>query len=180
MASVAGSAPHERLEALHRTREEELAKAHEHVRATQWAFAHASMVAAYDEWEQDGDDDDGDWEDWGEDSPAASEPGTPDWRGVSASVCSVNPPRVPVVFLLVYAHSPPDLTCPWLRADQFDKILDEDSERAKKKRDRCAPPPPSQRARGRVLPGSGRPGPPSACLAFCVVFGSAPPLTRGP
>ena len=98
VASVAGSAPHERLEALHRTREEELAKAHEHVRATQWAFAHASMVAAYDEWEQDGDDDDGDWEDWGEDSPAASEPGTPDWRGVSASVCSVNPPRVPVVF----------------------------------------------------------------------------------
>jgi hypothetical protein len=90
-ASAAGAAPHERMQALlHggqceelRTREQELAKAHEHMRAAQWALAHASMVAGCDEWGPDGEEWEEDWEDWQDDTPASSEPGTPDWRGMS-------------------------------------------------------------------------------------------------
>ena len=144
MATCAGSAPHERLQALHRTREEELAKAHEHVRASRWAFARTSMVVERHELQQDEEDDeDLDWEeDWGEDSPATSEPSTPDWRGVSrARAClrGLEAARVRMCASLVSqctANSSHDLTCPWRCADQFDKILDEDSERAKMKRDR--------------------------------------------
>ena len=89
-ASAAGAAPHERMQALHvgqreeiRVREQELAKAHEHMRAAQWALAHASIVAGCDEWGPDGEEWEEDWEDWEDDTPASSEPGTPDWRGMS-------------------------------------------------------------------------------------------------
>ena len=60
---------------------QELEKARAHVRATQWAFAHASMVVDCDEWDtEDGGDDDWD-DDWGDESPATRDPSTPDWRG---------------------------------------------------------------------------------------------------
>jgi hypothetical protein len=63
------------------TMSEELEKERAHVRAAQWAFAHASMVVDCDEWEGDEAVDD-DWEDdWGDEAPATRDPSTPDWRG---------------------------------------------------------------------------------------------------
>ena len=63
------------------TMSEELEKERAHVRAAQWAFAHASMVVDCDEWEGDEAADD-DWEDdWEDEAPATRDPSTPDWRG---------------------------------------------------------------------------------------------------
>jgi hypothetical protein len=59
---------------------EELSKAHEHVRAAQWAFA-TSMVVNCEEWGEDGDDDDWDDDDWEDSARASHDPATPDWRG---------------------------------------------------------------------------------------------------
>lgn len=95
-SSAAGTAPHEIMEAHQRgssrhgsraqrqtsSVEQELEKARAHVRATQWAFAQ-SMIVDCEQFEDDDDDDDEDWDqDWDDETPASSEPGTPDWRGV--------------------------------------------------------------------------------------------------
>ena len=107
-ASAAGSLPHEMMEAQHQfqqpsmsmcsiqqqrdkspsgpgksdaaKREEELERAREHIRAAQWAFANASLVADCEQWEEDEVEDDNDWEDW-TDTPASTDQSTPDWRG---------------------------------------------------------------------------------------------------
>jgi hypothetical protein len=96
--SAAGTSPHEMMD-IHlregmgparrftasqlpssQEHQDEMEKAHEHMRAAQWAFAHVSMVVTSDEWD---DDDDQDWNDWDEDETAAArDPSTPDWRGV--------------------------------------------------------------------------------------------------
>eukprot|EP00277_Geminigera_cryophila_P041315 CAMPEP_0173115478 /NCGR_PEP_ID=MMETSP1102-20130122/48518_1 /TAXON_ID=49646 /ORGANISM="Geminigera sp., Strain Caron Lab Isolate" /LENGTH=156 /DNA_ID=CAMNT_0014018509 /DNA_START=85 /DNA_END=552 /DNA_ORIENTATION=+ len=98
----ASLSPHPPLVAQDHTASERQ-RASEHMRATQWAYAHFSMVVESDPWEQDEDNGDGDgWSDWEQSDSSSLDSGTPDWR------------------------------------DQFDKLLGEDSERAKMKREKVS------------------------------------------
>ena len=56
---------------------QDLARARDHIRAVQWAFAHHSMVVNCDECVKDESEEDG----WDSDDTAPQDPSTPDWRG---------------------------------------------------------------------------------------------------
>jgi len=82
----ASLSPHPPLVAQDHTASERQ-RASEHMRATQWAYAHFSMVVESDPWEQDEDNGDGDgWSDWEQSDSSSLDSGTPDWRGVNVSV----------------------------------------------------------------------------------------------